>query len=59
MKAIYLDCFAGFQGNMLIGALLDAGVPLDYLAAVVEKLEANEKGTIDMTQDGKASFIPS
>ena len=38
MKAIYLDCFAGFQGNMLIGALLDAGVPLDYLAAVLSKL---------------------
>ena len=30
-----------------------------YLAAVVDKLEANEKGTIDMTQEGKASFIPA
>ena len=26
---------------------------------VVDKLEDNEKGTIDMTQEGKASFIPS
>ena len=38
MKTIYLDCFAGFQGNMLIGALLDAGVPLEYLAEVLSKL---------------------
>ena len=31
---------------------------LDYLLAVVERLEVNEKGAIDMTQEGKASFIP-
>ena len=37
----------------------DFDYKLDYLAAVVDKLEANEKGTIDMTQEGKASFIPA
>lgn len=37
----------------------DFDYKLDYLAAVVDKLEDNEKGTIDMTQEGKASFIPS
>lgn len=31
---------------------------LDYLLAVVERLEVNEKGVVDMTQDDKASFIP-
>lgn len=31
---------------------------LDYLLAVVDRLEANETGTIDMMQDGTASFIP-
>ncbi len=36
----------------------DFDYKLDYLLAVVERLEANEKGAIDMTQDGKASFIP-
>ncbi len=28
---LYADCFSGISGNMLIGALLDAGLPLDYL----------------------------
>ena len=25
MKAIYLDCFSGISGNMLLGAFLQAG----------------------------------
>ena len=31
---------------------------LNYLAAVVQELEANEKGTILMTHEGEARFIP-
>lgn len=27
MRAIYLDCFSGISGNMLLGALLQAGLP--------------------------------
>ena len=33
MKAIYLDCFSGISGNMLLGAFLQAGVPEAYLRA--------------------------
>ena len=36
----------------------DFDYKLDYLAAVVYRLEDNEKGSIDMTQEGKVSFIP-
>lgn len=38
MKAIYLDCFSGISGNMLLGALIDAGVPEDKLRAELAKL---------------------
>ena len=36
----------------------DLDYKLEYLLAVVERLEVNEKGRIDMTQEDKASFIP-
>ncbi|HKB49544.1 MAG TPA: nickel insertion protein, partial [Ktedonobacterales bacterium] len=33
MKLAYLDCFSGVSGDMLLGALLDAGLPLAELRA--------------------------
>ncbi|MDD4601024.1 Pyridinium-3,5-bisthiocarboxylic acid mononucleotide nickel insertion protein [bioreactor metagenome] len=38
MKVIYLDCFSGISGNMLLGAFIDAGVPEEKLRAVIAKL---------------------
>ena len=38
-RAIYLDCFSGISGNMFLGALLDAGVPLSYLESELAKLD--------------------
>jgi pyridinium-3,5-bisthiocarboxylic acid mononucleotide nickel chelatase len=37
-KAIFFDCFSGISGDMLVGALLDAGLPLDHLSQELEKL---------------------
>jgi len=31
MQALYLDCFSGISGNMLLGALLHAGLPEEIL----------------------------
>ena len=28
MKVLYFDCFSGASGDMVLGALIDAGVPL-------------------------------
>ena len=42
MKAIYLDCFAGVSGNMLLGAFLQAGVPEAHLRAELKKLEESQ-----------------
>ncbi len=46
-----------FEVQIPVDADLD--YKLNYLLAVVEKLEGNEKGKIDLTQEGKASFIPT
>lgn len=38
MKAAYFDCYAGISGNMVIGAMLDAGLPLELLREEWAKL---------------------
>jgi len=38
LKIGYLDCFSGLSGDMILGALLDAGLPLDMLTAELAKL---------------------
>jgi pyridinium-3,5-bisthiocarboxylic acid mononucleotide nickel chelatase len=34
----YFDCFSGIAGDMVLGALVDAGVPLEVIAAPLEKI---------------------
>ena len=50
----YLDRF-----DVIMNYGADFSYKLEYLQAVVQRLEINETGTIDMTQDDKASFIPA
>jgi uncharacterized protein (TIGR00299 family) protein len=38
MKIAYLDCSSGISGDMFIGALVDAGVPLKYLEQELSKI---------------------
>jgi uncharacterized protein (TIGR00299 family) protein len=37
-RVMYLDCFSGAAGDMLLGALLDAGLPLDALREALGSL---------------------
>ena len=38
MKLLYFDCFSGAAGDMILGALIDAGLPLDELKRALGSL---------------------
>ncbi len=38
MKTVYFDCFSGISGDMILGALVDAGLDLDVLKSELSKL---------------------
>jgi uncharacterized protein (TIGR00299 family) protein len=44
-KTLYFDCFSGASGDMILGALLDAGVPLEALRGALGSL-AIEHGVL-------------
>jgi uncharacterized protein (TIGR00299 family) protein len=39
MRIAYLDCFSGISGDMLLGAMVDAGVPLDTFEQAAASLK--------------------
>jgi len=50
MKIAYLDCFSGISGDMFIGALIDAGFPLEELRKVLQSLPL-EGYSLDATRE--------
>jgi pyridinium-3,5-bisthiocarboxylic acid mononucleotide nickel chelatase len=43
MRIGYLDCFSGISGDMLLGAMIDAGVPLNLFSGTASALNVGAK----------------
>ncbi len=56
-RVAYLDCFSGVSGDMLLGATVDAGVPLADLQAELKRipLEGYRLGSRHVTRGGLAA----
>src|SRR3989338_3953740 len=39
MKILYFDCFSGVSGNMILGAMVDAGIDIKALKKELKKLD--------------------
>ncbi len=57
MRTAYLDCFAGISGDMLLGALLGAGVPLSALEEAVAALGLDASLRIEVVDRSGISSI--
>lgn len=56
MRIAYLECFSGISGNMLLGALLDAGVSEELLRRTLTSLDIGAELRIDhVNRSGIAS----
>ena len=54
MRIAYLDCFSGISGDMFLGALLDAGVPLELFEKTVASL--NIGATLERSRVDRAGI---
>ena len=55
MKAAYFNCIGGVSGDMVLGALVDAGLPLDSLRSELSKLDL-QGYEIDAVPDSRAGI---
>ncbi len=54
MKVVYFDCFSGAAGDMILGALVDAGASAADIVAAIEKLALGDVriGFTEVTKGG-------
>ena len=56
MKIAYFDCLAGASGDMILGALLDAGLPLETLRERLSALDLGDEFTLETKKVSKNGF---
>lgn len=56
MKYAYCDCFSGISGDMFLGALVDAGVPVDVLREQLGRLNLPEAVDIRAEETRKGAL---
>jgi len=53
MRILYYDCFCGISGDMNLAALLDLGVPREYLIEEISKLKLDSEYKIEIQSAAK------
>ena len=61
MKIAYFDCFSGISGDMCLGALVDAGVPLKHIEKELKKIGKfgpRKYRPVIIVRQGKTTIVP-
>jgi len=53
MNILYYDCFSGISGDMNLAAMMDLGVPKEYLVEELKKLDINDEYELNITKEVK------
>lgn len=53
MRILYYDCFCGISGDMNLAAMMDLGVPKEYLFKEISKLNLNSEYDIQINSSEK------
>lgn len=56
MKYAYCDCFSGISGDMFLGSLVDAGLPVDHLQSQLGLLDIHEPMEFKVSEVRKGSM---
>jgi pyridinium-3,5-bisthiocarboxylic acid mononucleotide nickel chelatase len=56
MKLAYCDCFSGISGDMFLGALLDAGLPIEHLREQIGRLHLDEDIHLTLEETHKGAL---
>ena len=56
MSILYFDCFSGISGDMTVGALIDIGVPQEYILNNLSLLNINDEYEIEIKKGVKSGI---
>ncbi len=57
MKIVYFDCFSGISGDMVLGAVVDAGVDPEVLTAELSKLNIDDEFRLHFEKSTKHGIV--
>lgn len=57
MTTLFIECFSGLSGDMFLAAMIDMGVPADFLTNELSKLHINDEFHLEIKEANKMGIF--